>query len=175
VVFHFLLLWTVYSSNWRRSATQDRWLTTFHPYLFGLGLGTEMISIDWGRAPEADLPCRLILQYEDKALIYLDSRTLTWDRLKQRQLLGILVSTIDAVDDESVTQILASVVAHAEKIQGNGFELVRIERISDPEVGYEEIYRAAIIRDDSGPLRFVPALEPQRTMRRVIETGGPKS
>lgn len=134
-----------------------------------------MIPVDWGRAPQADLPSRLILQYENKALIYLDSRTLTWDRLKQRQLLSILVTTIDSLDDESVTQVLASIVAHAEKIQGNGFELVRIERISDPEVGYEEIYRASVVRDDVGPLRFVPALEPQRTMRRVIETGGPQS
>lgn len=131
-----------------------------------------MVPVEWGRAPTADLPTRLILQYEDKALIYLDSKTMTWDRLKQRQLLGILSSTIEAGDDESVTQILASAVAHAEKIQGNGFELVRVEKISDPEVGYEEIYRASIVHEDNAPLRFVPALDPQRTIRRVVENGG---
>jgi hypothetical protein len=131
-----------------------------------------MVPVDWGRAPSADLPTRLVLQYEDKALIYLDTKTMTWDRLKQRQLLGILASTIEAGDDESVTQLLASVVAHAEKVQGNGFELVRVEKISDPEVGYEEIYRASIVHEENAPLRFVPALEPQRTIRRVVETGG---
>lgn len=172
LILHFLTLWTVYAANWRRSSTQDRWLNTFQPYLLGLGFGSEMVPVEWGRAPTADLPTRLILQYEDKALIYLDSKTMTWDRLKHRQLLGILSSTIEAGDDESVTQILASAVAHAEKIQGNGFELVRVEKISDPEVGYEEIYRASIVHEDNAPLRFVPALDPQRTIRRVVENGG---
>lgn len=172
LIIHFLILWNVYASNWRRSATQDRWINTFHPYLLGLGLGAEMVPVDWGRAPSADLPTRLVLQYEDRALIYLDTKTMTWDRLKQRQLLGILTSTIEAGDDESATQILASVVAHAEKVQGNEFELVRVEKLSDPETGYEEIYRASIVHEENALLRFVPALDPQRTVRRVVEAEG---
>ncbi len=170
VILHFGLLWIAYSSNWKRSTVYDGILTFAQPYLIGLDLGVEMVPVDWGRAPEADVPVRLYLASSNPDVspqTILDSQARTIDRLKERQLLGVLTSVIDALDDDTVTALLASIVKRADTLYGGKFDQVVVQRMEDPHSDYEVIYQAAIVREVGKELRFVPALEPQRTIKGI--------
>ncbi len=136
-----------------------------------------MLPIEWGRAPEFEVPTRMVLSDAraiDTPVIVLDSTARTHDRSKIRQFLELLVTSIDMFDDETVTKLLSSSVHHYDMQTANGipsssFNVVSIERKPAPHSDYEATYRASIVREEGALPRFLPTLAPSRTMKAITE------
>ncbi|MFN9412995.1 MAG: hypothetical protein ACK57V_11570 [Pirellula sp.] len=180
VASHFIGILLTYSANWRRSAIQDDTLTLGQPYLIGLNWYVEMLPIDWNRADSADLEARLSVQEknETERIVLLDSNADTVDRAKKRSLLRLLVSVIEAGDDDGAALLLSSIISHeqasATRTQ-KPIVSVRLEKLLDAgDANYSVLYEATVKQASDGTIQFLPVLEPQRTVPATrSETSAP--
>ena len=168
VAAHFAAILVTYSANWRRSGIQDDTLTLGQPYLIGLNWYVEMLPIDWNRADSADLKARLSVQEknETERLVLLDSNADTVDRAKKRSLLRLLVSVIEAGDDDGAALLLSSMIKH-EQVSRTQKPIVsvRLEKLLDSgNANYSVLYDATVKQSSDGAIQFLPVLEPQRTV-----------
>jgi hypothetical protein len=170
VAAHFVAILVTYSSNWRRSGIQDDTLTLGQPYLIGLNWYVEMLPIDWNRADSADLKARLSVQEknETERIVLLDSNADTVDRAKKRSLLRLLVSVIEAGDDDGAALLLSSMIKHEQSSATRTQKpivSVRLEKLLDAgDTNYSVLYEATVKQASDGTIQFLPVLEPQRTV-----------
>jgi hypothetical protein len=177
VAAHFVAILVTYSSNWRRSGIQDDTLTLGQPYLIGLNWYVEMLPIDWNRADSADLKARLSVQEknETERIVLLDSNADTVDRAKKRSLLRLLVSVIEAGDDDGAALLLSSMIKHEQSSDmrprspidsvRRPIVSVRLEKLLDAgDKNYSVLYEATVKQASDGTIQFLPVLEPQRTV-----------
>lgn len=182
VVSHFVAVLVTYSANWRRSSIQDDILTLGQPYLIGLNWYVEMLPIEWNRADSADLKTRLSVQEKNNTerLILLDSNADTMDRAKKRNLLRLLVSILEAGDDDGAALLLSSMIKHEQASATrtkNPIVSVRLEKLLDArDTNYSVLYEATVKQSSDGTIKFLPVLEAQRTVPAIRpETSSPAS
>ncbi len=169
VVLHFFLVVTTYAANWRRSGVQDDALSLCQPYVIGLNWYVEMLPIEWCKSDSADSKARLSVQSKSgtERSLLLDSTADTLDRAKKRNLLRLLVSVVEAGDDDGAALLLASMIKHAQnsREQTDPIVSVRLEKLLDvTDSSYSVLYEAAVKHSEAGKVQFLPALEPQRTV-----------
>lgn len=173
VVCHFLLVGVSYASNWRRSTLSDAILTTTQPYLIGLGLGVEMHSFEWTRAPQLEQPVRILVSHSsssEPSIILMDSQASGLDRFKKRQLLQFIVTFIEMYNEENATRLLSSIIANAHVVTDKPFDFVVVEQQTDQHGNYEPLYQAFVVREPGVPPKFLPVLESQRTMKGISDS-----
>jgi hypothetical protein len=114
----------------------------------------------------------LVLKQADEQtkVLFRSDSTLT-DRERERQLLGVMATFAEGGEDDGTSLLLESVLRRAERESNQNFVGLSLERKSASDETFQTIYYANIVRLD-GEVRFVPALEKQRTVLSLASNKG---
>ncbi len=176
LVIHFVGIVCAYSANWRRSGLQDDLLSVLNPYLIGMDWSLELIPMEWNRGQALDLPTQLVgMDESGEPIVILDSQSRDWDRDRKRQILRVLVSLLESQSDDVATPVLASIVAHSERLTGRMFRSIQLRKPMESNTDPINVYEASVVRMEDEPLRFVPAIDAQRTVPRIPQASSSSS
>lgn len=132
-----------------------------------------MLPIEWNKADSGDMKAKLtaLEKNQTERIVLLDSTTSTLDRAKKRSLLRLLVSILEAGDDDAAALLLSSVIKH-EQASGvrsdSPIVSVRLEKLLDAgDANYSVLYEATVKQSNEGSIQFLPVLEPQRTVPAI--------
>lgn len=167
-IIHFSILVIAYSGNWLKSSSKDRLITRLKPYLIGLNWNLEMFPVEWNRVDPDEACARLVLKTpEGETFVALSTNSPKADRLRERQLLGLMNSMALNANDDGLSLLLASAVRYAEKSQDKTFSTIVIEQREYGTADYFVTYEAQKVLVD-GAITFLPLLEPQRTVQSLV-------
>ncbi|XZE19112.1 hypothetical protein SH449x_004422 [Pirellulaceae bacterium SH449] len=167
-IIHFSVLAIAYSGNWLKSSSKDRLITRLKPYLIGLNWNLEMFPVEWNRIDPDEGCARLVLKTpEGETFVALSTNSPNADRLRERQLLGLMNSMALNANDDGLSLLLASAVRFAEKSQSRTFSSIVIEQREYGTADYFVTYEAKKVLID-GAITFLPLLEPQRTVQSLV-------
>jgi hypothetical protein len=167
-IIHFSILAIAYSGNWLKSSSKDRLITWLKPYLIGLNWNLEMFPVEWNRIDPDEGCARLVLKTpEGETFVALSTNSPSADRLRERQLLGLMNSMALNANDDGLSLLLASAVRYAERSQNKIFSTVVIEQREYGTTEYLVTYEAQKVLVD-GAITFLPLLEPQRTVQSLV-------
>lgn len=166
-VIHFSLVGLVLVGNWQRSGVQDSIVTLGHPYLVGLNWHVELLSIDWNRANLATLRYRIVAQDAQSTDTLLHSDSKDWDRDRNHQFLRIIVSFLEADDQDSSARMLHSIAMHREKVTGKPITRMTVQKQEGRDSRWENIFDANIVRLNEREFGLVPVIDPQRSVRTL--------
>ncbi len=176
MLLHFGGIVCAYSANWRRSGLQDDLLSVLNPYLIGMDWSLELIPVEWNRGQALDLPIQLVgMDESGQSIVMLDSQSRDWDRDRKRQILRVLVSLLESQSDDVATPVLASIVAHSERVTGRTFRSIQLKKPLESNTDPINVYEASVVRMAGEPLRFVPVIDAQRTVPRIPEAASSSS
>lgn len=167
-IIHFSILVIAYSGNWLKSSSKDRLITRLKPYLIGLNWNLEMFPVEWNRIDPDEGCARLVLKTpEGETFVALSTNSPNADRLRERQLLGLMNSMALNANDDGLSLLLASAVRYAERSQKKTFSSIVIEQREYGTADYLVTYEAQKVLVD-GAITFLPLLEPQRTVQSLV-------